>query len=67
LGRNLDETLEAIQKISHEGMVPLDKTVLDLMLEKSRDPQFEVKAAVPKSCILEQSRLVDSDRDLMIV
>jgi L-cysteine desulfidase len=34
LGRNLDETLEAIQKISHEGMVPLDKTVLDLMLKK---------------------------------
>jgi L-cysteine desulfidase len=36
LGGSLDETLEAIRKISHEGMVPLDKTVLDLMLEKNR-------------------------------
>jgi hypothetical protein len=26
LGKNLDETLEAIRKISHEGMVPLEKT-----------------------------------------
>jgi L-cysteine desulfidase len=35
LGSNLDETLEAVEKISHEGMVPLDKTVLDLMLKKT--------------------------------
>jgi L-cysteine desulfidase len=34
LGSNLDGTLEAIRKISHEGMIPLDKTVLELMLER---------------------------------
>jgi L-cysteine desulfidase len=36
LGSSLDETLEAIQKISHEGMTPLDKTVLEIMLKKQR-------------------------------
>jgi L-cysteine desulfidase len=35
LGSSLDETLEAIGRISHEGMVPLDRTVLGLMLEKT--------------------------------
>jgi L-cysteine desulfidase len=35
LGSSLEETLEAIRKISHDGMVPLDKTVLGLMLEKT--------------------------------
>jgi L-cysteine desulfidase len=36
LGSTLEETLDAVRKISHEGMVPLDKTVLDLMLKKSQ-------------------------------
>jgi L-cysteine desulfidase len=36
LGSSLEETLEMIRKISHDGMVPLDKTVLGLMLEKTR-------------------------------
>jgi L-cysteine desulfidase len=36
LGSSLEETLEALRKISHDGMVPLDKTVLGLMLEKTR-------------------------------
>jgi L-cysteine desulfidase len=35
LGNSLEETLEAVRKISHEGMVPLDKIVLGLMLEKA--------------------------------
>lgn len=34
LGNNPGETLDLIQKISHEGMIPLDKTVLNIMLEK---------------------------------
>jgi L-cysteine desulfidase len=35
LGNNLDETLEMIRKISHDGMIPLDKVVLGLMLGKT--------------------------------
>ena len=36
LGNNIDETLEIIERLSHEGMIPLDKTVLNIMLEKER-------------------------------
>ena len=34
LGHTLDETLLAIQKISHDGMVSLDKTVLSLLMKE---------------------------------
>ncbi|MDR3248914.1 MAG: L-serine ammonia-lyase, iron-sulfur-dependent, subunit alpha [Treponema sp.] len=34
LGGNLDETLALVRKISHEGMIPLDKTVLGILLQK---------------------------------
>ncbi len=36
LDYTLDETLLAVQKISHEGMIPLDKTVLSLMMNKTQ-------------------------------
>jgi L-cysteine desulfidase len=38
LGNTLDETLGAIQRISHEGMIPLDKTVLSLMMKAAGRP-----------------------------
>jgi L-cysteine desulfidase len=34
LGNDLNETLQIIKIISHEGMIPLDKTVLSLMIKK---------------------------------
>jgi L-cysteine desulfidase len=34
VGCDLEETLGRVRKISHEGMIPLDRTVLDIMLEK---------------------------------
>jgi L-cysteine desulfidase len=34
LGCDLEETLGRVRKISHEGMIPLDTTVLNIILEK---------------------------------
>jgi L-cysteine desulfidase len=36
LGNNLDETLRAVQQISHEGMIPLDKTILNIMMRRCK-------------------------------
>jgi L-cysteine desulfidase len=35
LGDTIDATLGIVRKISHEGMIPLDETILDIMIEKS--------------------------------
>ncbi|QQO10304.1 serine dehydratase subunit alpha family protein [Breznakiella homolactica] len=34
IGESMESTLGIIERISHDGMVPLDKTVLEIMLEK---------------------------------
>ena len=34
VGENMDNNLTYIQRISHDGMAPLDRVVLDIMLEK---------------------------------
>jgi L-cysteine desulfidase len=34
LGRNLEDTLDIVERISHQGMIPLDKTIMEIMLEK---------------------------------
>jgi L-cysteine desulfidase len=36
LGNNLDETLRTVQQISHEGMIPLDKTILNIMMRRCK-------------------------------
>jgi L-cysteine desulfidase len=35
LGNTLEDTLGIVEKISHKGMIPLDETILEIMLEKS--------------------------------
>jgi L-cysteine desulfidase len=35
LGNTLEDTLGIVEKLSHEGMIPLDKTIVEIMLEKS--------------------------------
>jgi L-cysteine desulfidase len=39
LGNNLDETLSAVQQISHEGMIPLDKTILNIMIQRRKQQE----------------------------
>jgi L-cysteine desulfidase len=34
LGNNLENTLNIVERISHQGMIPLDETILEIMLEK---------------------------------
>jgi L-cysteine desulfidase len=37
VGKNLDETLAAIEVISRDGMVPLDKAILSLMIKRTNE------------------------------
>ena len=35
LGNTLEDTLGIVERLSHEGMIPLDRAILEIMLEKS--------------------------------
>ncbi|MDR1905084.1 MAG: L-serine ammonia-lyase, iron-sulfur-dependent, subunit alpha [Treponema sp.] len=47
LGNNLEETLRTVRQISHEGMIPLDKTILNIMIQKRK--QQEVTKGASKN------------------
>jgi L-cysteine desulfidase len=34
LADRLEDTLNIVEKISHQGMIPLDETILEVMIEK---------------------------------
>jgi L-cysteine desulfidase len=38
LAGRLEDTLNIVEKISHQGMIPLDETILEVMIEKENGP-----------------------------
>jgi L-cysteine desulfidase len=38
LADKLEDTLNIVEKISHQGMIPLDETILEVMIEKENGP-----------------------------
>jgi L-cysteine desulfidase len=38
LADRLEDTLNIVEKISHQGMIPLDETILEVMIEKGNGP-----------------------------
>ncbi|MDR3172923.1 MAG: L-serine ammonia-lyase, iron-sulfur-dependent, subunit alpha [Treponema sp.] len=38
LADRLEDTLSIVEKISHQGMIPLDETILEVMIEKGNGP-----------------------------
>jgi L-cysteine desulfidase len=37
LGASMEDTLDIVERISHQGMIPLDKTILEIMLKKRNE------------------------------